>query len=267
MHRIRFHRTALRASVLLRTALVALVLVLRVGPFAGPLPALADDDASVSVSAAASLAASFRAIAAAFEAAHPGARVGLNFAGSATLAHQIREGAPVDVFASADEASMQALVAAGLIAGTPEIFAQNQLQIAVAKGNPHRLAGLADLTRPGLVVVLCGETVPCGRYALEAFRKAGVKPPAGSRELHVNAVLGKVTLGEADAGIVYVTDVRAANDRVEGVGLASAHNVSARYPIAALRDARHAEAARSFIAFVRSAQGTAILEGYGFLKP
>jgi molybdate transport system substrate-binding protein len=130
-------------------------------------------DATVNVFAAASLTASFKAIAAAYEAAHPGTGVALNFAGSPTLVQQIREGAPADVFASADEANMQKLVDANAVAAdAPKIFAQNLLQIVVAKGNPQRIAGLADLTRPGLVVLLCGETVPCGRYALEAFAKA-----------------------------------------------------------------------------------------------
>jgi molybdate transport system substrate-binding protein len=221
----------------------------------------------VDVFAAASLTASFRAVAAAFEAAHPGTKVALDFAGSPTLVQQIREGAPADVFASADEATMQKLVDAGAVAGAPQVFARNRLQIVVAKGNPHRIAGLADLVRPGLVVVLCGETVPCGRYALEAFTEAGVRPPAGSRELDVKAVVSKVTLGEADAGVVYATDVRAASDAAEGVDLASAHDVSIRYPIALLRDAAHTEGARSFIAFVLSEPGTKILGDYGFQRP
>jgi molybdate transport system substrate-binding protein len=241
--------------------LAALVLVLRCGS------ARAADDGSVAVFAAASLTASFRAVAAAFEAANPGIKLAFNFAGSPTLVQQIREGAPADVFAAADEANMQKLVDAGAFADTPRIFAENLLQIVVAKGNPQHIAGLADLARPGLTVVLCGETVPCGRYALEAFGKAKVTPPPGSREPDVKAVLSKVALGEADAGIVYVTDVRAASDKVEGVGLPIEQNVSARYPIAALREAPHAEKARAFIAFVLSDPGTKILGEYGFRRP
>jgi molybdate transport system substrate-binding protein len=227
----------------------------------------AADQSKLNVFAAASLTASFRAIAAAFEAAHPGTTVALNLAGSPTLVQQIREGAPADVFAAADEANMQKLVDAGAVAGTPQIFARNLLQIAVAKGNPLHIAGLADLVRPGLVVVLCGETVPCGHYTVEAFGKAGLTPPAGSREPDVKAVVTKVGLGEADAGVVYVTDVRGASDRLEGVGLPTAHNVDARYPIAALRDAAHADATRAFIAFVLSDPGRKILGDYGFLPP
>jgi molybdate transport system substrate-binding protein len=247
----------------LHAALLASVLVLRAG---APVAAAADDG-TLNVFAAASLTAAFKAIGAAFEASRPGTRIAFNFAGSPTLVQQIKEGAPADVFASADEATMQKVVAAEAVAGTPQIFARNLLQIAVAKGNPEHITGLADLAKPGLVVVLCGDTVPCGRYALEAFTKAGVAPPAGSREPDVKAVLTKVALGEADAGIVYVTDVRAAADEVEGIELASDHDVSARYPIATLREAAHGETARAFIAFVLSDPGKAILGEYGFRAP
>ncbi len=245
------------------TALVALALVLR-----SASPVAAAGGATVNVFAAASLTASFKAIAAAYEVAHPGTKVAFNFAGSPTLVQQIREGAPADVFASADEANMQKLVEAKAVAAdAAKVFAQNVLQIAVGKGNPMHIAGLADLARPGLIVVLCGATVPCGRYALEAFAKAKVTPPPGSREPDVKAVVTKVALGEADAGIVYVTDVRAASDKVEGVGLPTEHTVSARYPIAVVRDAPHAETAASFVAFVLSDPGTKILGEYGFRRP
>ena len=227
----------------------------------------AEPAASLSVFGAASLTAAFRNAAAAFQTAHPGTTVALNFAGSSMLVQQIKEGAPADVFASADEANMQKLVDAGLVAGEPRTFARNLLQIVVAKGNPKHIAGLADLAQPGLVVVLCGATVPAGRYALEAFEKAGVTPPAGSRELDVKAVVTKISLGEADAGIAYVTDVRAASATVEGVGLAADHAVTARYPIAVLRDAQHPEQARAFLDFVLSDPGTKILGEFGFQSP
>lgn len=230
-------------------------------------PAHAADPVSLSVFGAASLTAAFKAAGAAFEASHPGTSVAFNFAGSPTLVQQIKEGAPADVFASADEANMQKLVDAGAVAGTPQIFAKNLLQIVVGKGNPKHIAGLADLTKPGLIVVLCGETVPAGRYALEAFKKAGVTPPLGSREPDVKAVVTKVSLGEADAGIVYLTDVWAASATVEGVGLSPDQNVTARYPIAVLRDAKHPEPARAFLDFVLSEPGKKILGDYGFLSP
>jgi molybdate transport system substrate-binding protein len=222
---------------------------------------------NVSVFAAASLTAAFRGVATAFEAAHPGMTVTLNFAGSPTLGQQIREGAPADVFAAADEPTMQRLVAAGAVEGTPQVFARSALRLVVAAGNPHRIGGLADVTRPGLVVVLCGETVPCGRYAREAFRKADVTPPPGSRELDVKAVVSKVVLGEADAGVVYATDVRAAGPAVEGIALPAAHDVVARYPIAVLRDAAAPAVARAFVAFVLSDPGIAVLGEHGFLRP
>jgi len=249
-------------------AIVLVALAAGVGPGIGRSAIAADaPPTEVSVFAAASLTAAFRAVATAFEAQHPSTKVRFNFAGSPTLVQQIREGAPADVFASADEATMQKLVEAGAVSGTPRIFAGNLLQIAVAKGNPHRIAGLADLATPGLVVVLCGDTVPCGRYGLEAFAKAGAKAPAGSREPDVRAVLNKVALGEADAGLVYATDVRAARDKVEGIDIPVAHNAVARYPIAALRDAAHADAARAFLAFVLSDPGTKILGEHGFQRP
>jgi molybdate transport system substrate-binding protein len=241
--------------------------VLAVAWCATATPAGAADDATLTVFAAASLSGAFGEMTTAFESAHPGAKVALNLAGSPMLLNQIREGAPADVFASADEATMQNLVDAGAVAGAPRIFAANLLQIVVAKGNPNRISRLADLARPGLVVVLCGETVPCGRYALEAFRKAGVVPPAASQELDVKAVLTKVVLGEADAGIVYLTDVRAAGDVVEGVPLPPEHEVRARYPIAALRAAPNAAAAQKLIAFVLSDAGANVLARHGFSKP
>jgi len=221
----------------------------------------------LNVFAAASLTSAFRALGAAFESGHPQSKVSFNFAGSPTLVRQILEGAPADVFASADEANMQRLVQERALADAPITFARNLLQIVVAKGNPEGIAGLTDLARPDLVVVLCAETVPAGRYAREAFQKAGVAPPAGSRELDVKAVVSKVRLGEADAGIVYVTDVHAAGGAVEGVELPESHNVVARYPIATLAGAAHPAAARDFIAFVRSATGSKILTEHGFLPP
>ena len=248
-----------------RLAAVLAVLVL------WPLAAVRAEDVSaprtVTVLAAASLTAAFGAIGTAYKADHPHTKVEFSFAGSPTLVQQIQQGAPADVFASADEANMQRLVDAHAVAGTPQVFARNVLQIVVAKGNPKHVVTLADLARPGLVVVLCGDTVPAGRYALEAFRKAGVTPPASSREADVKAVVSKVVLGEADAGIVYVTDVRAAGDRVEGVALPESVNVVARYPIAAVAESHQQELARAFIAFVLSERGRAILGTFGFSNP
>ena len=220
---------------------------------------------TVTVFAAASLSAAFQELARTFEAQHPGVKVDLAFGGSSTLVQQIQQGAPADVFASADEANMQRLVESGAIAGVPALFAHNRLQIVVGLGNPKHIAGLADLAKPGLTIALCGPTVPCGGYTAEVFRMAGLATPQASQELDVKAVLSKVVLGDADAGVVYVTDVRAAGTAVVGVDIPQEANVIARYPIAAVKNAPHAPAAAAFIAFVLSAEGQQKLTRFGFL--
>ena len=221
---------------------------------------------TVNVFAAASLTAALQAVGAAFEKNHPDLKVQFNFAGSPTLVQQIQQGAPADVYASADEANMQKLVDSGEAAGAPRLFARNNLEIVVAAGNPKHITGLADLAKPGLIIALCGPTVPCGRYATEAFGKAGVAVPTASQELDVKAVLSKVVLGEADAGIVYVTDVRAAAGKVEGVTIPEPNNVTARYPIALMKNAPNALAAAAFIEFVLAPDGQQLLAGFGFLR-
>lgn len=223
--------------------------------------------AELAVSAAASLTAALTEAAAAFEKANAGTDVKTNFAGSPTLVQQILEGAPVDVFASADEPNMQKLVDAGKVTGKPAVFARNRLEIIVEKGNPKKIASLADLAKPGMVVALCGPTVPAGRYAREAFSKAGVAVPKSSEELDVKGVVAKVILGEVDAGVVYVTDVHAASDEAEGVAIPEASNVIGSYPIAVLKDAPNRAAADLFVKTVLGAEGRSILERYGFLAP
>ena len=227
-----------------------------------PTPALTG---AVTVFAAASLTATFQAMGSTFEKAHPAVRVQFNFSGSSALAQQIQQGAPADVFASADETNMQKLIDSGDVMGPPQLFARNRLQIVVAPGNPKRIATLIDLTRSGLTIALCGPTVPCGRYAAEAFTTAGVTAPAASQEIDVKGVLSKVALGEADAGIVYVTDVRAAGGKVEGVDIPDPYNVIARYPIAVLKQAPHAAAAKAFVDFILSSEGQQSLASFGFL--
>jgi len=220
---------------------------------------------TVIVFAAASLTGAFQAIASAFEKSHPTTKVQLNFAGSPTLVRQIQEGAPADLFASADEANMQKLIEHGDITGAPQLFARNTLQMVVQAGNPKHIAALVDLTKPGLTLALCGPTVPCGHYAAEAFGKAGLTTPAASQELDVKAVITKVAMGEADAGIVYVTDVRAAGRAVVGVNIPEPFNIVARYPIAAMKGAPNAGAGAEFLAFVLSPEGQQILATFGFL--
>jgi len=186
-----------------------------------------------------------------------------NYAGTQTLAAQLAQGAEADVFASADKTHMKTLLDAGLIAGAPEVFAHNRLEIAVAKGNPKGIHSLADLARPGLVVVLADPSVPAGKYAQQALAKANVTVHPASLEPQVTAVLSKVALGEADGGIVYVSDI-VTSQKVQGVPIPDTQNVVADYPIAALKNAQHNSTADAFIAFVLAPDGQSILKAAGF---
>src|SRR2546426_11129915 len=177
-----------------------------------------------------------------------------NYAGTQTLAAQLTQGAEADVFASADKTHMKTLLDAGLIAGAPEVFAHNRLEIAVATGNPKGIHGLADLARSGLVVVLADPSVPAGKYAQQALAKAGVNVKPASLELQVTAVLSKVALGEADAGIVYVSDI-VTSGKVDGIAIPASQNVIAEYPIAKLAAATNNGGADAFIAYVVSPAG------------
>jgi molybdate transport system substrate-binding protein len=230
------------------------------------LAARADAQArELTVLAAASLTESFGALEKAFEARNPGTDVVTSFAGSPALVAQIQQGAPADVIATADTANMQKLVD-GKQAGAPQTFARNRLAIVVEAGNPKNVKTLADLARADLVVVLAAGQVPVGKYAREALAKAGATVTPRSLEENVKAVVAKVALGEADAGIVYETDVRA-SPKVASVAIPDAQNVVASYPIAALTAAKNADGARAFVAFVLSAEGQKILRGYGFAAP
>lgn len=229
--------------------------------------ATGDVAGDITVFAAASLSAAFSDIVAAFTMANPDAEVRLNFAGSSRLATQILEGAPVDVFASADLESMERLVAAGGVAGEPVVFATNAAAIIVAAGNPRGISMLEDLADPDLIVVQCAVEVPCGRYAESVLATAGVALTPKSLEESVNGVVTKVLLGEADAGIVYVTDVLAADDAAEGVAIPAELNIVARYPIGRTAAARDPGAAQAFVDFVLAERGRAILESYGFTLP
>ena len=190
-----------------------------------------------------------------------------NFGSSSTLATQITNGAPADVFASADEANMQKVVDADLANGAPTVFATNRLEIAVAAENPKKILGLADLARPDVVLVLSAPTVPAGKYALDALGKAGVVAKPASLEVDVRAVLNKVSLGEADAGIVYVTDVKSAGGRVSGVEIPDQYQVIARYPVAVVRGSKNAALANRFVEYLVSPAGQGVLGDFGFSKP
>lgn len=222
---------------------------------------------NLSVSAAASLTDSFKALGASFHNVNPGVTVQLNFAGSPTLVTQIEQGAPADVFASADTTNMDKLRTDGFAAGTPKVFAHNALEIVVGPGNPKGIHALADLARSGVIYISAGPTVPAGKYAAQALAKAGVKVTPKSLETDVKAVVSKVELGEADAGIVYTTDVKAAGAKVDGVPIPDSQNVVASYPIAVVKGSKSAAAAQAFVDYVASPAGLATLESFGFLAP
>ena len=215
---------------------------------------------SVTVFAAASLAGAFHEIADAFTAQHPGVEIVFSFGGSSGLATQIIEGAPADVFAAASPATMATVTAAG-VASDPSVFATNVLQIAVPAGNAAGVTGLADFANPELLIAVCAVEVPCGAATEKLFAATGIAPEIDSYEEDVKAVLSKVEFGEVDAGLVYVTDVLAAGDGVEGIEVDSP---PVDYPLVALTDSA---ATAAFIAFVLSATGQSILEAAGFGAP
>src|SRR5689334_13896424 len=221
----------------------------------------------VTVFAAASLTESFTQIGKDFEAANPGSTVKFNFAGSSALATQINQGAPADVFASAAPANMKTVTDKGNGAGDPTTFVKNQLVIAVPKGNPKGITGLADLTGPGVKVALCATQVPCGAAANKALSAAHVKLTPVTLEQDVKAALSKVKLGEVDAALVYRTDAKAAASDVDGVEFPESSGAINEYPIVVLKDAPNKAGARAFVAYVRSDKGKAVLTDAGFQAP
>jgi len=220
--------------------------------------------AELKVFAAASLTAAFTELGRQYAAANGGDTVTFNFAGSQALATQIQQGAPADVFASADTTSMDKVKD---LVGTPQSFASNLLQIVVEKGNPKGVKTLDDLAGPDLKVVLAAEEVPAGRYARQILDKAGVSVTPVSQEDNVKAVVTKVSLGEADAGIVYVTDVTAGGNKVEGVDIPHGQNVTATYPIATVTAGKDQLGAQAFMDLVLSDEGQQVLRRYGFRPP
>jgi molybdate transport system substrate-binding protein len=221
----------------------------------------------VTVFAAASLKESFTELGKRFEQEHPGTRVTFSFGGSDALAASLTQGAPADVFASASPKTMKIATDAGATSGTPATFVRNQLEIATLPGNPDRIQSLEDLTKSGLKVVLCDEAVPCGAAARKALDASGLKLTPVSYEEDVKSALNKVVLKEADAAVVYQTDVQAAGGKVEGVEFPESADAVNDYPITVLKESDNAEAAKAFIALVRSAEGQRLLTGAGFLKP
>ena len=222
---------------------------------------------NLSVFAAASLTESFTQIGKDFEAAHPGVSVKFSFAGSSALATQIKQGAHADIFASAAPKNMKDVTDAGDADGAPTTFVKNQLVIAVPKGNPKQITGLADLVKPGVKVALCAAQVPCGAAAKTALDAAGVKLTPVTLEQDVKAALAKVKLGEVDAALVYRTDAKAAASDVDGVEFPESAKAINEYPIVVLKGAPNKTAAQAFVAYVLSDKGTSVLIAAGFQAP
>jgi len=221
---------------------------------------------TITVFAAASLKESFAAIGERFMAEHPSSTVTFSFGPSSGLATQITQGAPADVFAAASEATMLQVVDANR-AAAPRIFARNALRIAVPPDNPGRISALADVARPGVKLALCQERVPCGAAARQVLQQAGLAVTPVTLEVDVKAVLTKVQLGEVDAGLVYVTDVLAAGEKVRGIEIRAGQNATTTYPIAAVTTSEQAALAQAFVDAVLSPEGQATLARAGFQAP
>jgi len=242
--------------------------------FTGLVSACGDDsdgsggaDKTLTVYAAASLTKTFTEIGKELESQHDGVKVEFSFGGSSDLVAQIQQGAPADVFASADEANMEKLTGDDLQADDPVDFASNTLEVATPPGNPAGITSFADLAKDGVKVVVCAPEVPCGAAAVKAEAAAGVTISPVSEEQSVTDVLAKVSSGEADAGLVYVTDVKSAGDSVEGVTFPESSTIVNTYPIVALKDSRNSDLAQDFVDLVTSDTGQSILEEAGFAKP
>lgn len=221
----------------------------------------------VVVFAAASLKPAFTQISAQFTAQNAGSEVDFEFAGSSELATQLTQGATADVFASADTAQMGTVAKAGLLSGDPTNFASNTLEIVTAPGNPKNVGSFADLARPGVAVVVCQQPVPCGSATRRVEDSTGVRLTPVSEELSVTDVLNKVTTGQADAGLVYVTDARSAGNKVTAVAFPEAAGAVNVYPIAVLKKAPQPTLAQRFVAMVTGDTGQQILAQSGFAKP
>jgi molybdate transport system substrate-binding protein len=223
--------------------------------------------AKVVVFAAASLKPAFTQISHQFKAQNPNSSIDFEFAGSSELATQLTQGATADVFASADTAQINTVAKAGLLAGDPTNFASNTLVIVTGPGNPKKIGAFADLARPGLNVVVCQKPVPCGSATQHVEDSTGTRLNPVSEELSVSDVLNKVTTGQADAGLVYVTDARNAGDKVATVNFPEAAGAVNVYPIAVLQKAPQPTLAQKFVAMVTGDPGQNILAQLGFGKP
>jgi molybdate transport system substrate-binding protein len=231
----------------------------------GPAPATAPRE--ITVAAAASLTDVFGEVKSRFEAAHPGVTVRFSFGASSDLSSQIIAGAPVDVFASASPVLMQKVADAGLVAGASELFVTNRLQIAVQPGNPKGITGFADLNKAGVVLVVCAPQVPCGAATEKVEKTTGVRLTPASEEPDVRSVLAKVTSGNADAGLVYVTDVASTGGKVAGIDFPESAGAINDYPIAVLKNAPAPEPARAFVDYVLGDEAGLVFTEAGFGTP
>jgi molybdate transport system substrate-binding protein len=222
---------------------------------------------TIVVFAAASLKSSFSKIGQQFKTENPGSDVNFEFMGSSELAAELTQGATADVFASADTAQMDTVAKAGLLAGNPTNFASNTLVIVTAPGNPQQIGSFADLNKPGLNVVICQKSVPCGSAAQRVEDSTGVRLHPVSEELNVTDALNKVTTGQADAALVYVTDAISAQGKVTAVTFPEAAGAINVYPIAVLKKAPQPALAQKFAAMVTGDAGQTILAQSGFAKP
>lgn len=221
---------------------------------------------TVTVFAAASLEEAFGTIAKQFRTAHPGVTVKVNLGASSALAQQINSGAPADVFASASPTNMKQVVSAGGASSSTN-FVKNVMEVAVPPGNPTHITSVTDLAKSGVKVALCQPQVPCGVVAASVFKNAKITVKPATLEQDVKSTLTKVELNEADAGLVYVTDVRAAGSKAKGVVIPADINASTEYPIATLSKAPNSAGAKAFVAYVLSPAGQRVLSADGFEKP
>lgn len=255
----------------LLAAFVFVALLTGCGDDSGGTPAASASSTGVggnlTVLAAASLTETFNQVGKDFETANPGVKVTFSYGGSSGLAQQITSGAPADVFAAASPATMKTVTDAGDAAGDPTTFVKNQLVIAVPKGNPKGITGLAGLTEPGVKVALCAEQVPCGAAAKKALTAANVKLTPVTLEQDVKSALSKVKLGEVDAALVYRTDAKAAASDVDGIEFPESAGAINNYPIVALKSAPNPAAASAFVAFVQTEPEMKVLTDAGFQKP
>jgi molybdate transport system substrate-binding protein len=236
-------------------------------PGSGGTAAAGKISGKVVVFAATSLTDAFDKIGAQFEKANPGVTVTFNYNGSSSLATSINQGAPADVFASASPTNMKTVTDAGDATGTPQIFTRNTGEIMVETGNPLKIKSVSDLANPKVKVVVCAPEVPCGALAQKIFTNAGVTVKPVSEETNVGGVVTKVTLGEADAGVVYVTDVKENESKAEGVPIPASQNDITEYPIVQVKGAPNASAAKAFISYVLGPNGQQVLASFGFLPP